>query len=294
MLKSLTIRNFQKHKKLEIGFDKRVTTITGSNSAGKSAILRALWWVCTNKPTGKSFIRHGTKTTCVDLQLGRHSIVRRRGTRNSYSLDGSAYKAFGGRVPETISSLLNINSLNYQCQLEPHLWFHLSSGQIAKELNSILDFSIIDSSQSKIASTVRENKAIVKVSQQRLKDARIAQRKLTHIPKLNKRLEKLESLAERMSELENQENEITSILERMQELDQQLKSENRIKLSLKSALEVGGILESTSLKLNDLEDSLDRIETLDRQIAVIELDRYGVQQCLEQVLICPACGKKLR
>jgi len=91
MLESIRLKNFQKHRAIEIEFDPLVTCIVGASGTGKSSILRAIRWVVLNKPSGDSFIRHGKKGTVGELVVDGIKIVRKKGKGdNSYALENNA------------------------------------------------------------------------------------------------------------------------------------------------------------------------------------------------------------
>ena len=93
MFKRITIKNFQAHKKLELSFDPHVTTIVGPSDVGKSAVIRAIAWLATNRPSGTEFIRDGAKTAIVELEIDGHTIRRERSkSLNLYVLDGQEFK----------------------------------------------------------------------------------------------------------------------------------------------------------------------------------------------------------
>ena len=50
MIKSIHLRNFQRHKKLDIDLSEGVNVIVGPSDIGKTAILRALYWLRFNRP----------------------------------------------------------------------------------------------------------------------------------------------------------------------------------------------------------------------------------------------------
>ena len=112
MLTNLKIENFQSHKSTNLCFDKGVNAIIGKSDNGKTAAMRALYWVIKNKPNGKSFIRHGKTTAKVELKVNGNSIVRMKNDKeNQYILNGEILKAFGQDVPEEITELTRVDLL---------------------------------------------------------------------------------------------------------------------------------------------------------------------------------------
>lgn len=154
----MKIENFQAHKSLEVDFSSRITTITGPSDRGKSAIIRALIWVMTNKPNGDEFIRYGTDECSVTIFIDDHIIQRIKGKkRNLYILDGIEYKAIKTDVPDDIAKIFNINQNNIQQQFDNIFWFSQTAGEVGRNLNSIVDLDIIDYVMSDIIS--RSNSA---------------------------------------------------------------------------------------------------------------------------------------
>ena len=135
MIESITITNFQAHKKFTLELDPKITVVTGKSDAGKSAIYRALRWLCTNRPSGNEFIRWGTDGTRVKLRVDGRTIIRKRGKGNSYSLDKDSYEAFGSDVPEDIAKLLNLSEVSFQGQFDGPFWFDKTPGEVSRALN---------------------------------------------------------------------------------------------------------------------------------------------------------------
>ena len=78
MIQSLKIQNFQSHKNSELVFSEGINIITGSSNNGKTAILRALGWVITNRPQGLAFKSYfaDKKDSCkVTLTINGQKIV---------------------------------------------------------------------------------------------------------------------------------------------------------------------------------------------------------------------------
>lgn len=193
-MESITIRNFQAHEKTKVEFDKKITTIVGPSDAGKSAVLRALRWVMTNKPSGNAFLRHETKRCRVALTVDGHKIVREKGDRNTYALDNEPYKAFGNDVPQGIVQLLNIDELNFQSQHDAPFWFSSTAGEVGRELNQIIDLGLIDSTLSNVNSALRTAKAEVEISKQRESTAKKERAELLYAKELATEFKHIESL----------------------------------------------------------------------------------------------------
>lgn len=173
MLEELRIENFQAHERKRIKFDPRVTTIIGPSDRGKSAIIRALRWVCLNDLRGDAFVRDGADFVRVSLLIDGVKITRsKKGIANGYKMGNSSYVALRSDVPEDIKAVLNVDAVNYQSQHDAPFWFSLSPGQVSRELNAIVDLGVIDATLKNLNSTVRDAKARVEVCAEQARDAK--------------------------------------------------------------------------------------------------------------------------
>lgn len=151
MFEKLVIRNFQRHSHLEIDLDEKVTTIVGPSDAGKSAVIRSLRWLCQNSPSGIEFLKNGTPSVSVKLIVDGKEIERTKSaSNNAYSIDGKELKAFGQGVPAAVADVLNVDDINFQAQLDPPYWLTLTSGEVSRQLNALIDLSIIDETMKNI------------------------------------------------------------------------------------------------------------------------------------------------
>jgi exonuclease SbcC len=139
MIGRLYIRNFQCHRKLIKVFDEKVSVITGTSNSGKSAIIRALYWLYTNKPRGKAFIRHTTDHALVSLHVNGHVIKRLRSKdRNIYMLDDVQFEAMGSGVPEQVQKALRvIPDITFQRQHDPPFMLSMTSGECGSFVSKI-------------------------------------------------------------------------------------------------------------------------------------------------------------
>lgn len=156
MFKRLTLRNFQGHAKLDIEFKPGVNCIVGSSDSGKSAVVRALSLVTRNRPSGDSFVRWGKAKASVTLHVGKHVVARERGKRvNVYKINERELKAFGAGVPEDVHTLTRMEDINFQMQHDAPYWFGQSDGEVARQLNAIVNLSIVDKTLASIGGQVK-------------------------------------------------------------------------------------------------------------------------------------------
>lgn len=143
-ISSLRLRNFQKHKDLSVSFSPGVNVITGHTNSGKSAIIRALRWVCLHE-SKKHLLTHGETKLEVGLICCEMQIMRfANGNENGYEIDGKRLVALGQTQPHEILDGLHIYEINFQSQHDPHFLLHLSPGIAAKQINKLVDLESID------------------------------------------------------------------------------------------------------------------------------------------------------
>ena len=196
MIEKLQIRNFQCHEALDIDFDPVLTCITGHSDSGKTAILRALTWVMTNYPEGVVFIRRGSSCARVRLTVDGSTITRKRSkTSNNYFLGRKKYSALGrGKVPPDISKLLNLQDLSLQRQHDQPLYLLDSPGEVSRQLNRVVNLSLIDAVLANLASELRKAKTESEVCHSRLAKSELHFNNLNWVEQANSELSIIQGL----------------------------------------------------------------------------------------------------
>ena len=159
----LTVENFQIHQKPKtVDIPEGETTyLEGDSDIGKSALMRAMRWLCENKPDGGSFVTfkqpRGT-TSVVTLEADGRSVTRERGkSKNLYKLDDETFEAFGRSVPEPIAKFLNLSPYAFQLQGEVPFLIGASPTDAAKILSDACGLGVIDTA----VQFVRQKKTLV-------------------------------------------------------------------------------------------------------------------------------------
>ena len=114
-IKKILLINFQRHKKLSLKLSDGLTSITAGNNKGKTSVIRALRWVCTNKPLGSWMNRisgNEALTTTVKVYFEDGTIVKRvKGiSKNYYAVGDEEYHDFSRTgIPEKVKDLFGLN-----------------------------------------------------------------------------------------------------------------------------------------------------------------------------------------
>lgn len=118
---SLRAQHFQSHTDTLINFAPlgQLTVLGGKGGSGKTALIRAIRWLCYNEPSGDEFIQLGEDWTKVTLSIsnGFHVVRHRsKGSINRYIIvhpDGEqqVFEGFGTGVPLEVQRVTGIKSV---------------------------------------------------------------------------------------------------------------------------------------------------------------------------------------
>jgi len=180
----LTLSNFQIHQKpttLDIP-ENETTYVEGESDIGKSSRLRAIRWLCENKPSGGSFVTfkqpRGT-TSVVTLEVDGRVITRERGkSKNTYTMDSEKFEAFGTSVPEPIAEFLALSPYAFQLQGEVPFLIGASPTDAAKILSEACGLGVIDTATAFVKgkktvadAEIRKSEILLESAQARLAQA---------------------------------------------------------------------------------------------------------------------------
>ena len=270
MISKVEIRNFSIHKKQDIEFSPNVTTITGSSFFGKSTILRAIRFVCVNRPSGDKFISWDADKASVRLTIDEKKITRRKGKGvNSYKLSGykDPFTGFNTNVPKPIADLVNMSDINFQGQHEAPFWFCKSPPEVSRQLNKIVNLEVIDKTLTNIASGIRKANTTIEITQNRLDDVIEDKKELAYIIELDKDLIEIEELEKTKVQIAVESTTLRDITNNILRHSSRRDNAAQSNLSGLSAVEKGQIW----LKIKDLIETLDNhVKTAIRANKVIQ------------------------
>jgi DNA repair protein SbcC/Rad50 len=296
--RNILLEDFQAHRRLALEFSPAITTIKGPTDVGKSAILRALRWVCLNDldGPGEAYIKDGARSVSVRILTGdKDEITREKGRTNSYTLDDKEYKAVGSSVPDEIAGVLRVSTLNFQGQYEAPFWFSESAPEVSRQLNAVIDLSIIDTTLSNIVSTVRQAAERRNVCQERISKLTEEQNEMAA---QKGRVQEYKAL----KELKNEADYEATDYDRLEELLSDIDSLNVRDLEDQAddAEALVKLAEACLKERNDwrvLNDLLDEIEQLKENIETFDTEAQIKERKFHQAIkgqICPLCENKIQ
>jgi predicted ATP-dependent endonuclease of OLD family len=197
VIEKIQIRGFGINEKLDVEFSPTVTSIIGKSYKGKSWLLRALKWNMSNKPAGTAYINWYSDEAKVRLSIAGKKVIRiRNKSVNSYRLSGKSkpFVAFGNDVPRDVAEIMNVSEINFQKQHTLPFWFCETAGEVSRQLNSIVNLEIIDSTLAAIATEIRDTGTIIKVTEKALLKATQEKKELFYVKALDIELKQVEKL----------------------------------------------------------------------------------------------------
>jgi exonuclease SbcC len=292
-LTTMVLSDFQNHRKRSLDL-KPLTVIAGDTDAGKSAIVRAIKWCLLNSIKARNFIRRGTSGCKVSVKVDGKWIRREKSDkRNGYTFRKEEFDAVRKSVPEVISDHTKVTDINFQEQHDPSFWLSLSPGQLARELNALLNVEVFDRVRDRLTKE-RRGFNLAKVNAKMKLDKYEEQIKvIRRAAKAAKLLEQHDFLIDYVETLTDHKKDITDKIARLKKL-------RRWHVLIETMLPVVENLRWLNDYSSDLESHKREAERLCAQLRELE-DLWRVQKAdyarvgkkLKAIGTCPTCRQPL-
>lgn len=307
MLKEINIQNIQSHENTTLKFDAGVNAIVGSSNNGKSAILRALYWVCYNRPLGTdtllshwAFDKKGNQKLPMQVSVKNNNgtVTRRRTkTENQYIVNGEELNVVKTDVPQQVQDILKIGDTNIQKQQDAPFLLSLTSGQVAQYFNRTVNLDIIDRVLSNAESKRRKLTNDVKQCEQLISDFESRKEKYKWVENVEKLLNRYFKIN---GESEKRKIEIETLHQQLFEFNE---CEEKIKkysspISMKSKLLKMQVLQDRindiNTEINSLEEIIEQFETCGKSVfAGFEKQKQIIEE-FEKINSKDVCDEKLK
>lgn len=186
MIRELRLQNFQKHRSRKIVFGPGLNLVVGPTDGGKSAVFRALKWVALHE-SATGLMTHGETSMKVGVLGAEAPVIRFRDSKkNGYKINEQTLVAVGQNQPVEVRQILGLSEINFQAQHDPPFLLGMTPGQIAKEINKIVDLEAIDKILSKVKSKATGAKALVASLEPKVDAAKAAEQQLAWVPEASK------------------------------------------------------------------------------------------------------------
>ena len=277
-----------------------MNAITGSSDAGKSSLLRALFWSLFNKPSGSAYTSHWSRHVLVRAKISDHVITRKRTpSQNLYFLDGQKLKAFGQEPPLEVIKAANLDTINWQKQLDGPFLLSKSPGEVAQQLNEVANLEIIDRSLANCASQMRKMKGDKDILTER---AVSLEKELTEWASLDEAEVSLNAIITRKTDIDalrDKRDKLTAILseiEKVLERQKRLPSVEAVESDFEKLRRMQESLLPTERRLSALKSLLSAIATKRERRQDLEETLKFAERDLKKHMpnICPLCGQEVR
>lgn len=240
MLERIEIENFQSHKKTDLKFVPGVNVIIGSSDSGKSAILRAINWVASNRPLGDSFRSEWGGDTKVKIQTSdKQEIERNRSaSKNEYILNKDVLKAFGTDVPEEVINALKMDSYNIQSQMDSPFLLSHTPGEAARMLNKAASIDDIDIAISGISGSLTRINNNIKYKEKQLAEYKDKIKQYENLSNIEELVSAAEALEKQKEILIQHKRELSLVYSKVDRVQQGLKESEHIPELLEDVLAV--------------------------------------------------------
>lgn len=223
MIKSLKIHNVQSHEDTALVFSDGINVIIGASDQGKSAILRALYWVKYNRPLGiDTLASHwivndkGNLKGAMSVVLeNENGVVERRRTAddNQYIVNGEVLNVVKTDVPTQVEEVLRLSDTNVQRQLDAPFLLSNTSGEVAKYFNRIVNLDVIDKVLTNAESKRRKNKNDIEYIKTDIESLQNKLEQYKWVDEVAPLIEECSKIRKQYDELDSSYRELTALIE---------------------------------------------------------------------------------
>lgn len=304
LLESVSIKNYQKHKRLRMTFKEGLNVIVGETDRGKSSALRAILWVLTNKPKGKSFINWEEKKkrasqVKVSIKMDGELLQRNKkgSSENSYRLGNKKFKASGQEIPKEVDEFINISEeVNIQKQLDAPFLLSETAGEVGRKLNKVVNLEKIDSSLKNIAHVLSKERRDLEYARGYLDETEKELAEYEWLPEARDRLNRLEKRRRDLNTLRGNFSNLKGLVESIKDIRERADEFNyvvKFRKWVDSLCKRRNSLIEKKKRYYDLYDLIGGIERTVSGVKKLENELDEARKKFNKLMpdICPLCGK---
>jgi len=302
MIDYVHITNFQIHWDLKIQFSSGINVIAGPSDIGKTAVLRALRWLVTNKPRGDSFRPWSGGKPCVEASFDQGSVIVRHSI-GRYDLKigktSQVFKAVGSGVPEPVRKALNVQELSWQMQMDPPFLVSDTPGEITRKLNAVCDLEVIDRTLSNVLKKGREHQVKKAIIEERVIQSVNDLRAFDFLHDAQQEMSQAQKQMDLIRALRQQRDAAVQLLEGMEkalENKQELCRLSRWRPTVLRLHQVAVELQSLRQRVADMCDLAARLEAGQRTLMKMRKARAVLKKEYDRIFptLCPLCGNEVK
>jgi DNA repair exonuclease SbcCD ATPase subunit len=229
-------------------------------------------------------VRVGADRCEVKMLVDGKTIRRSRGkSGGSYSLGKKEYKAMGGDVPEPIVGLLNLTEANWQGQHDPPFWFSLTPGEVARQLNKIVDLELIDDVASRLGGLARVLRAEQDVVDKRLGEVKERLETYATAPRIDEQLNGLEETGNGLVDLTDRADRLDGFLVAAERVSDEWKELDRKFVDASLVIAFGNDWKKLRQRIVGLQELVQGIEVVEKVLSTEAPDTSGLKRLYDGV-----------
>lgn len=287
MIEKVVVRNYQSHETTILYFCSGINILIGKSDSGKSAFMRAIRWVITNRPLGDdNMSRWADMFSCSIKTMDGKKVIRKKEKGfNGYIVEGKEFDGMGTAVPKQVDSVLNLEDINFQSQFDNHFLLSTSPGAIAEYLNTVVDLQVIDDSIDRVNKRLRKASKTIKNKEQEIEETKESLKQLEYLDSLGEEIKEIE-LLETHSNLK--EVDLLDLVDRFNEI---IEKRSIFCERYEGADYEKGIkaVESIGLLIGDLE----KLEIKHKELQRILGNYKELRENIKENRACPAATKEI-
>lgn len=310
MIKSLDIRNFQSLEKVQLTLAP-FTVIVGQSSSGKSALVRSLAALTSNR-RGTEFISHGKTTSVITAEvdagivsLSRSSVV----SKNKYTIipEGAEPQVFtklGGDVPPEVSTALRLvpkDPVSVAQQFDRPFLLADSPAQAAQTLGAITNVHVIFDAAREANRRRLNGTQTLKTRTSDLESVNVKLAELDYLDTVVEFLGKAEKALAQAQEIDTKRNRLIHLVNVLRDTKHAV-TEAQAKLSV-SAPDIQPFLDVAARRdrlaslvaqlrasVSDFKAKSELVSELEKEAEALSVSYNETLQGLGQ---CPTCGQSV-
>lgn len=199
-------------------------------------------------------------------------------------------------MPEEVASLLNLGPENFQMQHDSLFWVNLTPGELAREMNKVVNLDVIDRVLGNVVSSLRSAKARVDVTEERVDSAKKTVDSLGWVDQAQEDAKELECLENDIAFILSTIDDMTSVVKDASLLASMYQSVTDASVDAANLVSLCDEIIEISESIEDMEESCERIERLSKEIRNLRTRQEEARKSIEKAMEgkCPLCHAPLR
>jgi exonuclease SbcC len=302
MIQTIHLRNFQKHRKLDLDLAHGVNAIVGPSDSGKTSILRALYWLRFNRPLATEVLQSWNTDEPIKVwvvlddgtKVGRIKSAK----ENLYFINDTEFKSFGANPPDEILDALGVGEINFHQQMDGLFLLSDTPGEVARKLNEYAELDDIDTVSKRIGQKVRHLEGVVSNAEATIERLETQVEAYSYLEDMRDRVEKVERLEESFRRKARVVSSIQTCLTKIEAAREHLENAKQEEKKISGGEGVVGkweLLRSMEFERDSLAEVLDHMATDEEKLKEAKETRDKLINQFNELMpdTCPLCGSEV-